>query len=274
MQYIDLHVHTTASDGTLRPSEAVRYAKERGLSAIAITDHDARAGIPEALAAGQELGLEVIPGIEISVDYNGRGIHILGYFIDHTAPSIDALLQQLVAERNRRNRLVVQAMQSDGLPISMEALQEKFSDSIIGRPHFAAALVELGLAENIRDAFDRYLNFGKKYFFKRTYLPIDNAFAAILGAGGKAVIAHPFQYRFPEEDLPQMIQIMKSAGAIGLECLYSTYSPEQVAQLRLLAARFDLCVTGGSDFHGSRKPHIEMGMPGVPYTVLEELRLR
>jgi len=274
MQYIDLHVHTTASDGTLLPSEAVRYAKVRGLSAIAITDHDACAGVPEALAAGQSLGLEVVPGIELSVDYHGRGIHILGYFIDPNAPSIVELLQQVLAERNRRNQRIVRTMQENGLSVSLESLQEKYPGAIIGRPHFAAALVELGLADNIRDAFSRYLNFGQKYFFKREYIPIPDAFAAIRGAGGKAVIAHPLQYRMPEEELLQMIRILKSAGAVGMECLYSTYSPEQMADLQLLAEHFALCVTGGSDFHGIGKPHIEMGMPGVPYHILEELKRR
>ena len=274
MQHIDLHVHTTASDGTLTPTEAVCHAKERGLAAIAVTDHDTYEGVNEALEAGKRYGVEVVPGIEISVDYRGRGIHILGYDIDPDSAAMATLLDWVIAERKRRNRRIAKAMQDDGIPVYVEQLREKYPDSVVGRPHFAAALVELGYAESIRDAFDRYLNMDCKYFRKREYIPITDAFSVIRDAGGKAVIAHPLQYRLPEPELFEMIETLKAAGAVGMECLYFGYRPERMEYLRALAERYDLCVTGGSDFHGARKPQIEMGTPDVPYALLETLRAR
>lgn len=272
MQHIDLHVHTTASDGTLTPSEVVCHAKALGLAAIAVTDHDTHEGIKEALEAGKQYGIEVVPGIEISVDYHCRGIHVLGYFIDPDSPAMAELLDWVIAERKRRNRLIAKAMQDDGIPVYVEDLREKYPDSVVGRPHFAAALVDLGYAESIKDAFDRYLNRGCPYFRKREYIPIANAFRVIRDAGGKAVIAHPYQYRFSEQELLEMLGTLKSAGAVGMECLYYGYSPEQMASLKALAGCFGLCVTGGSDFHGARKPQIEMGTPDVPYELLEILK--
>ncbi len=272
MQRIDLHVHTTASDGTFSPTEAVCHAKECGLAAIAVTDHDTHEGVREALEAGEKYGIEVVPGIEISVDYRGRGIHILGYFIDPDSAAMRTLLDWVIAERKRRNRLIAKAMQDDGIPIYVEQLREKYPDSVVGRPHFAAALAELGLAESVKDAFDRYLNMDCKYFRKREYIPIADAFSVIRNAGGKAVIAHPLQYRLPEPELFEMIETLKDVGAVGMECIYSGYTAEQTEYLKGLAASFGLCVTGGSDFHGARKPRIHMGEPAVPYELLDRLK--
>ena len=274
MEHIDLHVHTTASDGTLTPSEAVCHAKELGLSAMAVTDHDTFEGVREALDTGTRVGLEVVPGIEVSVDYRGLGVHVLGYFIDPDSAAMKKLLGWVIDERKRRNRLMAEAMRADGIDIHVEELREKYPDSVVGRPHFAAALVELGYAESIRDAFDRYLGIGRKYFRKREYIPLQDAFDVIRDAGGKAVLAHPLQYRLDEPELLSMIGTMKDAGAVGMECLYFGYRPERMEYLRELAERYDLCVTGGSDYHGSRKPEIEMGSPFVPYALLEELKAR
>ena len=274
MEHIDLHVHTTASDGTMTPSEAVCHAKELGLSAVAVTDHDSCEGVPEAVAAGVDAGIEVVPGIEISVDYEGHGVHLLGYFIDPSSAAMEHLLDMVIAERKRRNRLMAEALRADGIDVRVEELRERYPDSVVGRPHFAAALVELGLAESVKDAFDRYLSIGQKYFRPRQYIPLKEAFAVIRDAGGKAVLAHPLQYRLPEPELLKMISVMKDAGAVGMECLYFGYRPERMEYLQELAQRFDLFVTGGSDDHGSRKPEIEMGTPFVPYRLLEELRCR
>ena len=272
MQHIDLHVHTTTSDGTLTPTEAVCHAKELGLSAIAVTDHDTHEGVREALEAGKQYGVEVVPGIEISVDYRGRGIHVLGYFIDPDSAAMGTLLDWVIAERKRRNRLIAKAMQDDGIPVYVEQLRDKYPDSVVGRPHFAGALVELGLADSIQDAFTRYLDRGRPYFRKREYIPIADAFSVIRDAGGKAVIAHPLQYRLPEPELLEMIDTLQGAGAVGMECLYFGYTPERMDYLRTLAEQRGLCVTGGSDFHGARKPQIEMGASLVPYELLEKLK--
>ena len=271
MRRVDLHVHTTASDGTVTPSEAVSHARALGLSAIAVTDHDTAAGVPEALAAGQAEGVEVIPGIEVSVDWRGRGIHILGYFIDPAAPSLQRLLDWVVAERERRNREIAAAMRADGLDVTLESLAADNPGAVLGRPHFAAALVKLGYAESVNDAFRRFLDRGQIYYRRRRYIPLQEGFDVLLSAGAKPVMAHPYQYRLPEPDLLALIGELRDAGAVGMECLYSQYDAAESARLQGLAARFGLLVTGGSDFHGARKP-IEMGTPPVPYALLEALK--
>ena len=270
---VDLHTHTTASDGTMTPAEVVVHARLRGLSAVAITDHDTAAGLPEALETGAAVGVEVVPGIEISVDWRGRGVHILGYFIDPAAPGLRHLLNWVVAERRRRNEAVAALFREDGIDLSLTELSKRSPDSVVGRPHFAAALVELGYATDINDAFRRYLDRGQRYYRKRAYIPLPRAFEVIRDAGGKAVFAHPLQYRLPEAELLELTSTLVDAGAVGMECLYSQYDAEETAYLEGLAARFGLCVTGGSDFHGARKP-IALGTPAVPYELLEKLRER
>ena len=273
MKRIDLHVHTTASDGTMPPAEAVAHAKLLGLSAIAVTDHDTPFGIPEALEAGAALGVEVVPGIEVSVDYGGRGIHVLGYFIDPAAASLRHLLNWVVAERRRRNEEMAAAMRADGIDVTLDDLVKSNPDSVIGRPHFAAALAARGWADDVNDAFRRFLNKGQRYYRRRSYIPLRQAMDVILDAGGKPVMAHPLQYRLPEEELLALVKTLTDAGTVGMECLYSQYDAEESEYLMGLAARFGLCVTGGSDFHGARKP-IRMGVPDVPYELLEALRER
>lgn len=273
MRRVDLHVHTTASDGTMTPSEVVSYAQALGLSAIAITDHDTAAGLGEALEAGAHLGLEVVPGIELSVDYQGHGIHLLGYFLDPDTPALAELLTWVVAERRERNRNMARAMQADGIDIRLERLEEAYPDAVIGRPHFARALTELGLADDVSDAFRRYLNKGCPYFRRRTYIPMDRAFQAIRDAGGKAVMAHPLQYPMDESARRELVKLLRDKGAVGLECLYTGYDDEQTACLSALAAEYGMCVTGGSDFHGPGRPN-RLGQPQVPYHHLEELKAR
>lgn len=272
MQHIDLHVHTTASDGTLTPSEAVFHARSLGLSAIAVTDHDTCEGVAEAVRAGAECGIEVVPGIEVSVEWHGEGVHLLGYFIDPDSAAMQTLLRWVIDERARRNRIIAEAMRADGIPVSIEEMERRWPGSVVGRPHFAAALTELGLAKNVSDAFDRYLSIGRKYFRRREYIPLHDAFDVIRGAGGKPVFAHPLQYRLEEPALLSLTRTLADAGAVGMECIYSGYTAEQTEYLTGLAANFGLCVTGGSDFHGARKPQIRMGEPAVPYALLRNLK--
>lgn len=274
MRRVDLHVHTAASDGSLSPAEVVRRAAERGLSAIAVTDHDTTAGLAEAVEAGERYGVEVVPGVELSVDHEGEGIHILGYFIDPLSPVLRELLGWVVAERDERNEAIAAAMRSDGVPVTVEALRARHPGAVIGRPHFAEALAERGLADNIRDAFGSFLSRGMKYYRARAYIPMDRAFSAIRAAGGRAVFAHPFQYRYSEHELVALTQKLVGRGLDGVECVYSHYTPEQVEYLKGLAGYYGLCVTGGSDFHGAGKPEIELGGVAVPYELLEGLRAR
>ena len=274
MKRIDLHVHTTASDSTASPAEAVRLAKEAGLSAIAITDHDTVSGYAEAAEAGKALGVEVVPGIEISTKY-GRAVHILGYYIDPDSDKLAPVLEWVVHDRDERNRKMAELMAADGLPVSYEEMHRRFG-AVIGRPHFAEVLVELGLAKDIRDAFDRYVEKGQKYYLPRNFLSIERSIEIIREAGGVPVLAHPFQYKLDDAGLRELIEHCMESGLQGMECRYSGYSVEQSKYLGRLAEEYGLIKTGGSDFHGDNKKHISIGTGTghleVPYKYLEKLR--
>ena len=274
MKRIDLHVHTTASDSTASPAEAVRLAKEAGLSAIAITDHDTVSGYAEAAEAGKKYGVEVVPGIEISTKY-GRAVHILGYYIDPDSDKLAPVLEWVVHDRDERNRKMAELMEADGLPVSYEEMHRRFG-AVIGRPHFAEVLVELGLAKDIRDAFDRYVEKGQKYYLPRNFLSIERSIEIIREAGGVPVLAHPFQYKLDDAGLRELIEHCMESGLQGMECRYSGYSVEQSKYLGRLAEEYGLIKTGGSDFHGDNKKHISIGTGTghleVPYKYLEKLR--
>ena len=274
MKRIDLHVHTTASDSTASPAEAVRLAKEAGLSAIAITDHDTVSGYAEAAEAGKKYGVEVVPGIEISTKY-GRAVHILGYYSDPDSDKLAPVLEWVVHDRDERNRKMAELMAADGLPVSYEEMHRRFG-TVIGRPHFAEVLVELGLAKDIRDAFDRYVEKGQKYYLPRNFLSIERSIEIIREAGGVPVLAHPFQYKLDDAGLRELIEHCMESGLQGMECRYSGYSVEQSKYLGCLAEKYGLIKTGGSDFHGDNKRHISIGTGTghleVPYKYLEKLR--
>lgn len=274
MKQIDLHVHTTASDGTFRPAEAVRLARDMGLAAMAVTDHDTTDGYAEAAAAGRELGVEVIPGIEISTTFRSS-VHVLGYFIDPDSEHLRPVLDWVQQDREQRNRRMAELMAADGLPVDYEAMHERFG-GLIGRPHFGELLVELGLASSVQDAFDHYIEKGQKYYLPRHFLSIEHSIEVILQAGGVPVLAHPFQYRLDDAQLRELIEHCLAHGLRGMECLYSGYSEEQSGYLLALAREYGLQPTGGSDFHGSVKPHIQLGSGTgglcVPYEYLERLK--
>lgn len=275
MREIDLHVHTTASDGTFAPAEAVRLAAETGLRAIAVTDHDSAFGYPEAAQAGAELGVEVVPGIEISTKFH-RAVHILGYYIDPHSPQLEPVLNWVVQDRDERNQKMAAMMANDGLPVSYEQMHERFGP-VIGRPHFARVLVELGLAENVSDAFDKYVEKGRKYYVGRNFLSIERSIEIIRAAGGVPVLAHPFQYKLDDAGLRELIEHCMESGLQGMECRYSGYDAEMSEYLLRLAAEYGLLPTGGSDFHGTNKPHIALGRGiddnlKVPYEYLQRLK--
>ena len=277
MSRIDLHAHTTASDGTASPTELVELAAREGLAALAITDHDTALGFPELEAAGRRLGIETVPGIEISTKYGGA-VHILGYYIDPLSPELAPVLNWVVHDRDRRNEKMCLLMEADGLPVNYEDMKRRFGQ-VIGRPHFAALLVELGLAVSVRDAFDRYVEKGRRYYVPRTILPIERSVEIIRLAGGVPVLAHPFQYKRSDAGLRELIEYCMAQGLLGMECRYSGYSPEQSAYLEALADEYGLIKTGGSDFHGGNKPQIELGRGiagglDVPYEWLEKLKDR
>ena len=277
MNRIDLHIHTNISDGSETPEGAVRYAKEHDICAIAITDHDTTNGVKRAMAEGEKLGVEVVSGLELGCGWYGREVHMLGYDVDPDNAELKATLDWIVEDRNERNRKMVELMKSDGIDIDLDRLHEEHPGSIIGRPHFALCLVRAGLAESVQDAFTKLIDPGRKYYIRRSFLTVEEAVEKIHSAGGKAVIAHPRQYRMNEEQLNELFTRAKDAGVSGVECRYSGYSPVEVAFYEKLAKAYGFCITGGSDWHGRHKPHIEMGS-GIDgelcasYELLENLR--
>lgn len=274
MREIDLHVHTAASDGTSTPTEAVRLAKETGLRAVAITDHDTVGAFREAAEAGEKFGVEVVPGIEISTKY-GVAVHILGYYIDIDSPKLKPVLDWVVEDRDRRNRKMAELMAADGIDVSYEGMKERFGE-VIGRPNFGQVLVEAGLASSVQDAFDRYIERGQKYYLPRTIMPIETAVETIVNAGGIPVLAHPGQYKKTDSELRELIEYCMKYGLRGMECRYSGYGREQTEYYEALAEEYALLKTGGSDYHGTNKPAISLGSGkgelDVPYEWLEELK--
>lgn len=274
MRRVDLHVHSTASDGTFSPSQIVELAAKSGLSAIAMTDHDTVLGYDEAAAAGARLGIEVVPGIEISTRYEGP-VHILGYYVDPNSPDMAEVLDWIVKDRDERNEKMAARMAADGLPVSYAKMKERFG-SVIGRPHFADILIELGLAKDVNEAFDLYVEKGRKYYEGRNFLTIERSIELICSSGGVAVLAHPFQYRRDDKRLRELIEHCMESGLSGLECRYSGYSRQQSDYLEALAEEYRLVKTGGSDFHGENKKHISLGSGTgeleVPYEYLEQLK--
>ena len=274
---IDLHNHTTASDGSESPAEAVRLAKSLGLVAIAVTDHDSVSGVREAMEAGAALGVEVVPGIEVSADYRGNRAHILGLFIDPDSAALAPVLGWARGERDRRNERIVAALAADGFDISLGALTAEYPDAVLGRPHMAEHLMRKGYVSSVKEAFDRYLGEGRPYYRDRERISLVQAAACIRGAGGLAMVAHPFQYGYDEAELLAYIDTALAAGCAGVEAYYSEHSPAERDYLLALAAGRGIPVTGGSDWHGSRKPHIRMGSGidgslSVPYEVLVRLK--
>lgn len=271
---IDLHVHTTASDGSSTPSEVVSLASQKGLSAIAITDHDTMGGVPEAMKTASTYGIEVIPGLEISTKHHSA-VHILGYYVNCESKDLQNELQWIVWERDQRNEKICALMRESGLPVEYVKMKERFGD-VVGRPHFARLLVQLGLAEDVQDAFQRFLEKGKKYFQPRIFLSLKRSIEIISDSGGIPVLAHPFQYHLEDADMCELIEYCIKHGLRGIECLYSGYTKEQSSYLEKLASKYGLLVTGGSDYHGSVKPHIQLGTGNgdlsVPYSVLEKMK--
>ncbi len=259
MDTVDLHVHTTASDGTMCPRDVVSLAAMLGLKAIAITDHDTMAGLNEAGEAGELLGVSVVPGIELSTDYRGQEVHVLGYFLDGEAQALKDYMDWVRRERQSRNEKIVEKLRRKGFDISMEALREANPGAVLGRPHMARRLVELGAVGSVKEAFRRYLDRGRSCYVPRTYIGFAEGAKLIRDCGGVAVLAHPLQYGLGRTDLEALVRTAAQAGFTGMEILYSGYTQGDINKLYDLAEKYTLLPTGGSDFHGENKPEIQLG---------------
>jgi predicted metal-dependent phosphoesterase TrpH len=266
---VDLHVHSTASDGRLTPAEVIREAAERGLSYIALADHDNVDGIAAAKVAAKAFPkLSVIPAIEISTDIPQGEVHILGYFIDYTDPELLAKLEDFKNSRLRRAEKMVAKLEKLGVPVEWRRVLEIAGSSTIGRPHIAQAMLEKEYVPSFKDAFDEYLGHGKPAYVEREKMLPAEAVGIIVRARGLPVLAHPLTSPDPEG----LILELKSAGLVGLEAYYNGYSPEEVESLVALAQKYSLITTGGSDFHGI-EPEEETAIGGaeVPLAVVERL---
>jgi hypothetical protein len=258
---IDLHSHTTASDGTLTPRQLLRHAREVGLSALGIADHDTIGGLEEGELASREEGVELVPCIEISVDYPQGEFHLLGYYVDWREEAFRSRIQYLQDNRVNRNATMLRKIREAGLDVTWEEIVAESGGGQVGRPHMARALLKKGYVESVQDAFDRYLADGKPLHVPKVKLSPAEAIELVHSAGGVAVLAHPKYMEFPtEEGLAEEVGRLKDAGLDGLECYYSQHSEEETAQYLGLAERFDLLVTAGSDFHGSTKPDVPLGV--------------
>ncbi len=281
---IDLHTHTTASDGSLPPAALVQKAQKIGLTALAVTDHDTIAGLAEAAAAAQELGLDFIAGVELSVEDAGGRFHLLGYGFDPENAELGEKLSDLRRSRTARNMQMAEKMAALGLPVTMDdvkAAAHKSGDEadVIARPHFAAALIAKGIVGSVQEAFDTYLASGKPLYLAKEVLTPADAIALLHRAGGVAVMAHPGLVPLSEAALAERVAALHNdAGLDGLEALYSQHSPGDTARFLALAARHGLLVTGGSDFHGTPKPHVPLGVVSdgkpAPSDLLSVLRTR
>ncbi|MFD2612909.1 PHP domain-containing protein [Paenibacillus gansuensis] len=272
--YADLHTHTSASDGTNPPAVNVRLAWEAGLAAVAVTDHDTVAGLPEAIAEGERLGITVVPGVEISTVAGGQDIHVLGYYMDFHNPLFVERLGELRRTRDIRNEMMVARLNELGMNITMEEILSNVNkedpDETVGRPHIADLLVKKGYAATMQEAFDRYLGKnGAAYVNPPRITPAD-AVRWIHEAGGCAVLAHPGLYQMDE-----LVEEMVQGGFDGIEVYHSDHRPEDSAKYRMLAERYDLIQTGGSDYHGERNGvvfHAALGSSKVTIEAVTQLQ--
>ena len=276
MARIDLHLHTRYSDGSLTPPEVVDLAHQAGVTALAITDHDILDGIPHALDAATPLGIEVIPGVELSSRFNEQELHVLGYFVDWQDSTFRDHLAQQRRSRHVRNPQTIERLNALGLELSVEEVKAKAGSDSIGRPHVAQVLVEKGYVQDTREAFDRYLKEGAPAYVPRMLSDTRDIIAWIRNAGGVPVLAHPTWTRCQGEPLHRLCACLKEAGLLGLEVFYSSHNRRQTSRFLELAKRLDLLVTGGSDFHGAANPAIQVGRGKgnlkVPAALLDPLR--
>lgn len=294
---VDLHVHSTCSDGTFTPEELVDYAIKKGLTAFALTDHDTVSGLDRAINYADSLRKktlstpfstpdslnsptsqipEIIPGIELSTEYQGKDIHMVGLFIDYHQLDFAHYLEDFIHSRENRNKKMCALLREHGIDITYEALLAEFPGAVITRAHFARFLLSHGYIQSLKEAFDRYVGDRCPCFVPREKVTPAQAVELILGAGGIPVLAHPILYHMSDDRLEALVAELKSIGLVGIEAIYSTYNTAEERQIRGLASKYGLKISGGSDFHGANKPKIDLGTGWgklcVPDEVLENLR--
>lgn len=262
MSFVDLHSHSTASDGTLAPAEVVRLAKETGLTALALTDHDTIAGLTEAAAEARRVGIDFLPGIEVSCEIPRPGtMHVLGYGVDRSSPVLQQMSSSLIAARDDRNPRIIRRLNELGIDITLQEVEAKAGGGVVGRPHIAAVLVQKGIVPTTQAAFDKYLGQGGAAYHDKERLERGQAMRLIRAAGGLPVLAHPVQLRLADDAMiEKTVKELADLGLAGLEVIHSDHSPADVEKFSRLADRLGLIKTGGSDFHGANKKNIQLGV--------------
>lgn len=273
--FVDLHAHTTASDGSMSPKELVRHAKDLGLVAVAVTDHDTIDGIKEAVEEGEKQGIEVIAGLEISADFDPE-MHMLGYFFDDSYLNLRVTLDRLKENRNERNPKIIRKLNELGFNVTMEEVVAKTKGDVIGRPHIAKVMVEKGYVTSVAEAFAKYLSSGRPAYFKKDKLTPVEGIREITEAGGIPVLAHPIHLGMDRSELDILLSELAHSGLKGMEVYYVDNNDSETAYLAELAQKHNLIATGGSDFHGIFKPDIELGKGRgnleIPYDAVEKLK--
>ena len=253
---IDLHTHTTASDGTFAPNDLIALAKQKKVEILSITDHDAVDGLDELANLPEELVF--ISGVEISAEFP-KTLHILGYGFDEKNQALRKTLNDLQEFRKNRNLKMINKMKKYGFDISWEELKEEAKGEIVGRPHFANIMFRKGYVDTYQEAFDKYLKKGAPLYLNKKRLEPDKAIELILNADGIPVMAHPYQTKLDDKELEKLVKQLKDFGLMGIEVFYSQHSDKQIKQYLEYSQKYDLLITGGSDFHGENKPEIKLG---------------
>ncbi|HSH60857.1 MAG TPA: PHP domain-containing protein [Acidimicrobiales bacterium] len=277
---IDLHTHSTVSDGSDAPQRIPELAAEAGCSAVALTDHDRLDGVEEARGRAEELGITLVAGCELScvAPAAAGSMHVLVYFVEPTEGPLQDKLAELQEVRDHRNRALAERLGDLGLPVTYDEMQEEAGGSGAGRPHAAAILVRKGVVGSVREAFEQWLGDGRPGYVERTRLEPAEALRLVGESGGVAAVAHPLSMKLADADLEATMRELADLGMAGMECTYGRYSPEERDGLAGVARRLGLVVTGGSDHHGTYKPDLRVGVGQgdleVPDQALEELAAR
>lgn len=265
--WVDLHVHTNCSDGLLTPGQVVEKAKEAGMSAVGISDHDTADGLPEAFEVGVKVGVEVVPGVELSSQFRKRDLHVLGYYFDSENERLKKHLKLFRDERFRRAERMVQKLQEIGVGIEIEEVAKKSTGCSIGRPHIAEVLMEKGYVETFQDAFKRYIGYGAKAYVEKYKISPQEAIALIAEARGLSFLAHPG----PIVNDNMIFDLIK-AGLDGIEVIHPNLSSNRTEYLQQIARTHGLLVSGGSDCHGGREGLYQLGDHCVPYAIVEQMK--
>lgn len=278
MDRIDLHTHTTISDGTMTPSQLVEYAKQKQLKAIAITDHDGIDGVSEAIEAGKKYCIEIVPSIEFGTDYNGTEIHILGHYIDYKDKQLLNIIKDIQQNRHNRNKKMIEKLNSIGFNVNLDELYSiTKNQNIVTRAHFALLLLQKGYVKSRDEAFKKYISHGCVAYVPRNLMCAKECIKLIERFKGIPTLAHPTLYKMSMNEIDLLVKDLVESGLKAIEAIYPLHSSQQEGDIKAIAKKYNIKISGGTDFHGANKPNIDLGTGinhniSIPYKVLENLK--